>query len=74
MNVNTVSFTSFGTNVYVTAGVIVIEDICGTLWRHDDEWLSYEMLIEDDDIVFRVMARAYHRQMKHRMKLRDVIL
>jgi len=54
--------------------VAMIEDICANLWRQSDEWVSYEMKMEDGRLRVRVMARAHHRQLKHRMVLKEVLL
>ena len=52
----------------------MIEDISANLWRQTDEWVSYEMKMEDGRLRVRVMARAHHRQLKHRMVLKEVLL
>jgi hypothetical protein len=56
------------------AAVEMIEDISANLWRQSDEWVSYEMKMEDGRIRVRVMVRAHHRQLKHRMVLNEVVL
>ena len=52
----------------------MIEEISANLWRQSDEWVSYEMKMEDGRLRVRVMARAHHRQLKHRMVLKEVLL
>jgi hypothetical protein len=52
----------------------MIEDICGTLWRKSDEWVSFEMNFVEGYIRVRIMARAHHRHLKHRMVLKEVLL
>jgi hypothetical protein len=46
---------------------MMYEEICGTIFRGPDEWLSFEQLTL---FRHRIMARCHHSRVKHRMVLK----